>query len=447
MDKKTISIEYHVEKHMQKQYIRIPFEMPENVEQMDLSYTYEGMDANSAPLGEKNVIDLAIISSDGVDVGATGSSYKSISISETFSSPGYKRCKLSCGTWYILLGAYLLKSNGTLVHYDITFHFKSLRPYKGDPHVHSINSDGKLSYQELAHQARKRKLDFIILTDHNFTPQDALPSYSDLTIIPGVELTNYSGHINYWGVTQPYTGSYAANSFDEFLKLNEEAGGAGAVRVVNHPSCSFCPWKWDLNFPLEGMEIWNGPMRQDNLNAIKLWDSELRKGRRLFPTGGADFHSMPLLLFAKPTTTVYAMSRSPSDILEGFLKGQVTMGATHKTPRLLISSGNIIAGGEVKLTNDTIATITCAKLKRKQTLIIYDQSGEIYRKKATQTAFFETSIHVTKPGFVRAEVRFKKNPISALLYRLFQKITHAPDIKNPLPLFVCSATSAIFFTD
>ncbi|MDR0752481.1 MAG: CehA/McbA family metallohydrolase [Christensenellaceae bacterium] len=445
MNTKTITIDYFVPKSIEKSYIRIPFEMPDNVESIDIALTYEGMEATSTPIGEKNVIDLAVISPDGLDVGAAGSAFKKVTIGESYSSPGYKRIKLKPGIWELLLGAYIIKPSGVKCHYDITFYFKYLREFKGDPHVHSTNSDGKLTYFELIKQAEKRKLDFLIMTDHNYMATDALPQTKNLTLIPGVELTNYMGHINYWGVTIPYTGSFSVNSFDEFLKLNEEARSKNAICVINHPRCQFCPWKWEVDFPMNGVEVWNGPMRHDNLNAIALWDSQLKSGKKLFATGGADFHGHPFLLFAKPTTVVYALSKSPDDILDAFRAGMVSITSNSKSPVLTISSGNTLAGGSVKLEPNSEIIIKCEKLKKDQMLVIYDQTGEIHRTQAKKTAPVTITLPVKKAGYVRAEVRYKLKFPMNLLYKLFMKITSSPYIKEELPWFVYSMTSAIFF--
>ncbi|MDR0696618.1 MAG: CehA/McbA family metallohydrolase [Christensenellaceae bacterium] len=445
MNTQTISFDYFVPKSIEKKYIQIPFEMPKNVESVDVSLTYEGMEASSTPIGEKNVIDIAIISPDKLDVGAAGSAYKTVTIGEAYSSPGYKRVPLVPGTWNILLGAYIIKESGVNCHYDITFHFKYLRQFKGDPHVHSTNSDGKLCYAELIKEAEKRKLDFLIMTDHNYFPTDTLPQTNNLTLIPGVELTNYQGHINYWGVPIPYTGSFSVNTFEEFLKLNDEAGKKNAIRVINHPRCQFCGWKWDVDFPIEGVEVWNGPMRHDNLNAIELWDSQLKNGRKLFATGGADFHDHKILLFARPTTVIYAMSNSPSDILDAFRAGRVSITSSAKSPVLTIMCGDKVAGGTIKLESDTVITVKCEKLKRGQRLLIYDKTGVVYEKTATKTAEFSVTLPVKNVGYMRAEIRYKLNFPMRRFYKLFMKITKSPYINDPLPWFVYSMTSAMFF--
>ena len=87
--------------------------MPEGVESFTLTYSYKrhGESENQVENGvyisrtEVNVIDLGLIAPDGLQVGTSGSDKLSISISETFSTPGYRPSKLSPGEWRIIVGA------------------------------------------------------------------------------------------------------------------------------------------------------------------------------------------------------------------------------------------------------------------------------------------------------------------------------------------------------
>ena len=73
--------------------------------------------------------------------------------------------------------------------------------YKGDTHLHTTNSDGKLSKEQLIEYCRKQGLDFIIITDHNYNTIEQ--SYFDggMLVIQGQELTDDNGHVNIWGPT------------------------------------------------------------------------------------------------------------------------------------------------------------------------------------------------------------------------------------------------------
>ena len=71
--------------------------------------------------------------------------------------------------------------------------------YVGVPHSHTVNSDGALTVEQLAEKAKKNKLDYIMITDHNKNCNE-LPKTDGLTLIYGAELTKHGGHTNLWGV-------------------------------------------------------------------------------------------------------------------------------------------------------------------------------------------------------------------------------------------------------
>ena len=55
--------------------------------------------------------------------------------------------------------------------------------------------------------------------------------------------------------------------------------------------CSLCPWLFEFEGIIyDAVEVWNGPMRKDNLKAVKWWDDQLKQGRRLPAIGGSDYH-------------------------------------------------------------------------------------------------------------------------------------------------------------
>lgn len=64
--------------------------------------------------------------------------------------------------------------------------------YRGDLHVHSVYSDGRLKPAELAAAARAAGLDFIATTDHNTTAAHWVwreAAGDDLLVILGEEVT------------------------------------------------------------------------------------------------------------------------------------------------------------------------------------------------------------------------------------------------------------------
>jgi hypothetical protein len=443
-------INYHIKKEQEKQYLKIYFDVPSDVEAMTISYSYEGDKQSIFPINEKNVIDLALLDNYGDEIGASGAAVNKITISESYSSPGYKKTTINEGKWCIICGAYIIKKDDLIVNYTIDFNFKSFRYLKGDLHLHSVNSDGKLTIFELGKMARKKGLDFIMITDHNnFAHNKHLPEVPDLSIIPGVEFTHYKGHMNFIGVETPYSGSYAVNDFNEFKALNKEAHDNNAIISINHPFCSFCPWLFGYDdFFFDAVEIWNGLMRQDNLKAVDWWQKELCKGKKITIIGGSDYHFTYfhfINIFSKPTTRIYCQSNTKKDILNAIKSGRCVITNNAKSSMIYMTSDNNVLGDTVKLKDNTTVNIKVDKLKRKHTLFVYDKSGVIFSYKAKKTAPYEIKLPVINKGFIRAEIRCKAKGIEKILDKIITITKHKEDKKKKVPLFIYTITNPIYY--
>lgn len=446
-----LHIEYKVGPDKRKSYIYIPFDVPENVERMDIKYYYEGDGQNSRQTGkEKNVIDFALIDNNGDDIGTRGSDLKHIVISGSYSSDGFKKCTPATGTWTIILGAYQIKSEGVTVNYDINFEYKKFRWLKGDTHTHTTNSDGIYTYTELCEQAKKRGLDFIIITDHNNTTEGkAMPELDGLTCIRGLELSSYFGHINMWGVAKPYHGSYASNNKEDFLKLNKEARKNGAIQSICHPTCSLCPWEFGLDgVDFDLLEVWNGPMRKDNLKAIELWDSLLKEGKRIPMGGGSDYHKdyvIPYLL-AKPTVRVCADAATPEAILDALKSGRSVVTYSPKSTFLTLETpeGQTV-GASVAYKEGSEVIVKAEGLLRGHSVVLIDGQGEFFRYKSNRKKNFEARVPVRGKGYVRAEIQYNKKGYEKVLHKLILKFMLPKEAKEPIPPFVYALTNPIYF--
>ncbi len=339
-------------------YFTLPFSMPANIESFALTYRYERHHETETGVEngrfisreEINIIDLGLIGADGVQVGASGSDKLSISITETEATPGYHPCALVPGEWQIIVGAYKVAPQGVNVVYELSFTRKHLRLLKGDLHTHTIASDGVLRVDELAQHARKNGLDYLAITDHNqMVSADALSQISGITLIAGVEWTHYQGHANFLGMDKPYDEPFLANSIAEIQKRFESARSRGAFICINHPCDPVCPFLFAMDsLPYDCIEIWNGPMRGSNLQAVGLWHSLLMAGTKVPICGGSDYHRDSLLLFpGGPTTCVYAMSASPADILSALKLGHAYITYSATGPTLELTGGDSMMGDSV----------------------------------------------------------------------------------------------------
>lgn len=410
-----LRIQYFVGSQQEGQYLTIPFDMPPEVESFSLSYHYERHHGDETGVAhgsftarqERNIIDLGLIAPDGTQVGASGSDKRSFQISETCATPGYRACRLIPGEWRILLGAYKVAPEGVTVTYELNFAPKRLRLLKGDLHTHTLASDGVLTLNELGHQALRHGLDFLVITDHNqMVSADALPYIPGLTLIPGVEWTHYKGHANFSGVDRPYEGSFMANTPEEVQAHFTCAHERGALITVNHPFDEGCPFLFDMNsLPYDCLEIWNGPMRMSNIQALGFWHSLLVAGQKVPICGGSDYHRSQLFLFlGGPTTCVYSQSAGSSDILSALRQGHAYIVYAPDGPILELTAGDAILGDSVPFSQSREMQITVGNLRAGDILQIVTAQGGTPLLKAETNGNFQGHFTLDAPGFARVEV-------------------------------------------
>lgn len=120
-------------------------------------------------------------------------------------------------------------------------------------HVHSNLSDGRLSPERIADEAKKSGLDFVILTDHgnpNLKVIEKEGKMNGVFIISGSEISLFDGVLLAAGVQKP---SYKISPVaEEAVDDIEELGG---VSIVAHPFGKKNKWKkWELE-RIDGIEI------------------------------------------------------------------------------------------------------------------------------------------------------------------------------------------------
>ena len=413
MTNTKMDIQYFVRHEQQGLYLTVPFSMPADTESLSLAYRYErhhasptGKDGFSARQ-EINIIDLGLISPDGVQVGASGSDKSEIQVSATQATPGYRPCALVPGEWRIILGAYKVAPEGVTVSYELTFTPKRLRLFKGDLHLHTLASDGALSVEELAQHARRHGLDFLAITDHNqMVPAQALPRLAGLTLIPGVEWTHYRGHANFLGADQPYDEPFFANSLEEVQRRFRSARERGAFISINHPFDENCPFQFDLqSLPYDCLEIWNGPMRESNLRAVGFWQALLAAGKKVPICGGSDYHRDQLFLLpGGPTTCVHALSASPADILSGLRQGHAYITFAPNGPSLEMTAGEALPGDSVSFSRVQEIQLAVHGLLAGDILQVVSGTGSQVLLKAETGGSFLGTHRMEQAGFARVEI-------------------------------------------
>lgn len=367
-----------VDKGEEGKYLKVPFEVPEGIEKLIVSYDYARTEeTHKHTIVEKNIIDFGLYSTEGF-LGASGSNRNQIQISSK-SDEGFDNTVIHPGTWEILLGAYKIQNEGVEVTYTIQFIEEELMLLNGDTHVHTLSSDGSYSYSDLVSKAEKEGLDYLILADHNnFAQNNQISGRENLIVIPGTEWTLYKGHANFIGAKEAIEDPFDVEDVDGVNKKLAEAKSNNALVSVNHPFCPFCPWEWGLlNIDFDLVEIWNGGLAQEaNVKALEWWDEQLKSGMQIPIIAGSDFHKVEgFRNIGQPLTRVWTTSKAEKTILAAIAAGHTFVSYAVNAPTILIESddgiqGDIVGNREIKLTlenvqaNDEIHLISNADVEK-----------------------------------------------------------------------------------
>ena len=412
---KTKHLELFIHHEQQGQYLTLPFQMPKNVEEFRLSYHYpfnnEGETAvqngKFTAIRKVNIIDLGVIGPDGKQVGASGADKNAFFIKANQATPGYTPQALIPGEWKILIGAYKVASEGVKVVYDLVFTFMERRLLIGDIHTHTLASDGVLTVEELAIHAQRHGLDFLAITDHNqMVSAERLGHIAGITLIPGVEWTHYQGHSNFLGVDQPYDAPFFTKTEADVRSRFESARERGALIIINHPCDPSCGFHFDLEkLPFDALEIWNGPMRESNLQAVALWQSMLEAGKRIPAVGGSDYHRDELFqILGGPCMGVYALSDSPADILEALKAGHSFIRFAPRGPDILLRVGEAIMGDCVEWQEDLAIVISAVSLKKDDVIRLISDKETLNVFQTPEDGEVTLEFPVKSPGFARVEI-------------------------------------------
>jgi len=415
MMEKVIRFNLTIEPGQQGSYFTVPFEVPQGIESLELTYEYPrrlkrkeeqpGEIFTATP--ETNIVDLGLIAPDGRQVGASGSEKTRILVSEQYATPGYGARTVSAGRWQVIVGAYQVAPEGVEVFYEITLKEKSLRLLKGDTHVHSIASDGVHTLEELALKAKANGLDFLAVTDHNvFLPAASIPYVPGITMIPGVEWTHYQGHANFLGINAPYDEPFFTNSVEEARSRFTCAHERGALITINHPFEGNSRFLFDFRqLPFDCLEVWNGPMRESNLKAVGLWQQMLSSGMRVAITGGSDYHrDTPFIFLGGPTMGVYALSAGMSDILSALRKGHSYITFAPDGPSIEMRVGEGIMGDQVDWQEEKELRVRLQGLQAGDVVLVVTAQENAAVFTATSEGELDFAYEMREPGFARVEV-------------------------------------------
>jgi hypothetical protein len=335
-------------------YVDVAFEVPAGTVEIQVTHT----DGSSSV-----ILDWGVWGPDGYRGWGGGLTEDAI-IGVEQSSRSYLPGPITPGTWTVSVGKAQLDASGGHYSIDIVcrdnatltvqpkapFAPTVLNPerrwYKGDFHVHSIQSgDASATFDEIATLAKTRGLDFINLSDHNTYAQHALisayqTSQPALLFLRGTEITTYSGHGNSVG-TNGYVEHRLGYAGRTMAGIVDDVRTQGGVFIVNHPvldlgtACIGCQWghvddtPWDK---VSALELITGNfdigIQAFVPRVITLWDSLLDQGHRIAVVGGSDDHRAGTdtgptsSAIGSPTTLVLAENLSEAAIVEAVRAGR-----------------------------------------------------------------------------------------------------------------------------
>ena len=301
-------------------YLYVPFEVPPRCTRIEVSYHYGPV----VPTEEPATLDVGIFDVRGTEPytggfrGWSGSDRDSFFIEHERATPGYVAGPIPAGTWSVVLGGYEVPAEGIRWQLTVALEVRALSSpppvpeptpgatparsagshsasgwYRGDLHSHTEHSDGANTIAEMAYFAKKRGLDFLAMTDHNTTTHmPEIDAWADapLLLIPGEEVTTYSGHANVWGLREWVEFRHTTDA--EIHRLLRWVEARKRPFSMNHPKKVGPPWRFaDPGFAIR--EVWQAPWRWYNWESVNAWDEQLAAGRRIVPVGGSDAHSAP----------------------------------------------------------------------------------------------------------------------------------------------------------
>ncbi len=177
--------------------------------------------------------------------------------------------------------------------------------YRGNTHVHTVNSDGDSAPDVVARWYKEHGYHFVVISDHNFrTPVEGLNevigAWGKFIVLGGVEVTDEVDgrpvHMNALGAKQtawPQGGRKVPELIDNNAKAIHAAKG---LAVLNHPNGV-------LSLALTAQEIADSKTVRifevccadyrggsGHPSTDELWDSVLSQGRLLYGVAADDAH-------------------------------------------------------------------------------------------------------------------------------------------------------------
>lgn len=373
-------------------YKPMTFDVPPGVTRLEIAFDYTGRE-------NRTVVDLGLLDPQRFR-GWSGGNKKTFFVSTEAATASYLPGPLPSGEWTLLLGVPNARP-GSKATYEAKVWFqrapasppvtltKATTPgwYRGDLHMHTAHSDGSCVTGDAPRApcpvyrtvlaAQAAGLDFIAVTDHNTTSQaEALaelqPSFPNLLLMTGREVTTFQGHANVFGPTAFIDFRLGSKSVPTIRDLQRAVTAAGGIFSINHPAapsgepCMGCGWTAnDTDFDaVQAIEVANGGNEkamggfEGVLSGVPFWEAQLNAGRRITAIGGSDNHDAGIphdkpSAVGRPATVIHAEGLSSEALLAGLRAGRVFIDLDGTGDRMLDFSATV--GGRGAVMGGTLA--------------------------------------------------------------------------------------------
>lgn len=162
--------------------------------------------------------------------------------------------------------------------------------YKGNLHLHTTNSDGTYTPEEICIVYKNEGYDFIFITDHNkVTEVKKIPS--SFLVIKGAELNKGDFHVVALGLKK----EFSVENFS-YQGIIDEINRRKAYPIIAHPYWSGFSSSDLLKLKnYIGIEVYNNTCEKINGKGYASihWDELLQKGKKIFGFASDDAHHRP----------------------------------------------------------------------------------------------------------------------------------------------------------
>lgn len=447
-------------------YMYLPFVVPEGTETITVRYSYD----------ERGVIDIGMVDPEIEPFparrgfrGWSGSARREFFIAWDAATPGYMPGAIQAGVWQVILGLHRIPADGCPYRVEIVLdepvavreagsapgdgspvpasagaagplgllldtgeaddagaaralaEFRRLSGKawrRGDLHSHTYHSDAKGSPEALVAAARARGLEFLAITDHNTASHHAFLGAlqrPDFLVIPGQEITTDRGHTNVWGVDGWIDFRLLGDADVELLV--KEAHARGGVISVNHPKQGGPPWTYPIVDGFDCFEAWQMLWPIHNREAVDLYDSLLRQGRRLTLVGGSDWHHPADYAgpsgsawtegcnIGHPTTWLDLTELSVDAVLDALRRGAAFVSEAPSGPMVQVRVGGVDMGGSLTVRSGETPEVEGLVVGARGDRVRWIGSSGVLREADIDDDVFVDRWQLTEPtAYVRLEV-------------------------------------------